>query len=125
MIKRRMGRQALLLIMAAIVVYMGGGFVRQTIVGRQQREALSDVEAQIEAALQEQASLRAQLEYEQSPQAVEEWARENGWARPEEQSVIVVAPPADPATEAGEAAPELAAPGSMRESWWDLFFADR
>ncbi|HSJ58105.1 MAG TPA: hypothetical protein VLC95_13055 [Anaerolineae bacterium] len=124
MINRTVGRQALFLLMAAVVVYMGAGFVRQTLVGRQQREVLDDVESQIDVALQEGESLRAQLEYGLSPQAAEEWARENGWGRTDEQIVIVVAPPADPAASEEEASGQPLTPESRRSTWWDLFFSE-
>jgi hypothetical protein len=124
MINRTMGRQALLLLMAAVVVYMGAGFVRQTLVGRQQREVLDDVESQIDVALQEGELLRAQLEYGLSPQAAEEWGRENGWGRPDEQIVIVVAPPAGPAASEEQASGQSLTPESRRGTWWDLFFSE-
>lgn len=125
MINRALGRQALLLVIVAVVVYMGAGFVHQIFVGREQREVLQGIESQIEVANQEQVALQAQLEYGQSPQAAEQWARENGWAQADEQLVIVVAPNADPAAGSGEIPAEPATPESIRDSWWDLFFADR
>ncbi|MBN1661886.1 MAG: hypothetical protein JXA93_26060 [Anaerolineae bacterium] len=126
MINRAVGRQVLLFCMAVVVIYMGAGFVRQTLVGRQQREVLRGIVSQIGTETQEQASLQAQLEHGLSPQAAEEWAHQNGLARPDEQLVIVVAPPGEPAS--GEEVEALAgppAPESLRQTWWDLFFADR
>jgi cell division protein FtsL len=123
MFSGKLVRQTLLLLIVAIVVYMGAGFVRQTGISRQRREELRSLEARIAEADVELSALQDQLEYVEAPEAAEEWARENGWVKDDEQSVVVVAPSAAPA-ETGEAPGEGAESRSPGEVWWDFFFGD-
>lgn len=118
-------RYLLLGLVAVLVVYVGTGFVRQAQVREQQREALERVEQEILLAREEAALLQKHLEFVESPAAVEAWALENGWARPDEMPVVVIEPPGgrSPRPEAedkGEAG--LPAP---QQAWWDLFFGNR
>jgi hypothetical protein len=123
MFNGKLVRQILLLLMLAIVVYMGAGFVRQTGISRQRREELRALEARIAEADEDLSALQDQLEYVESPEAAEEWARDNGWAKDDEQPVVVVAPSADPA--GADEAPEAEDDGrSSGEVWWDFFFGE-
>jgi hypothetical protein len=118
-------RSLSLMVMAAILLYLGADFVQQANASWQRQEELDRLEWRIAAARQEQASLQELFVYVQSPEAAEAWARDMGWARPDEVSVVVVAPPADtfPDVESQEDAEK--GPGSYRASWWDLFFGER
>ena len=118
-------RYLLLALVGTLVVYVGAAFARQAQVREQQRAELERIENEIAVAQEEAEVLNEHLEFVESPAAVEAWALENGWARPDEMPVVIIEP-------TGEAAPGqdardgagagLAAP---QQAWWDLFFGDR
>jgi cell division protein FtsB len=115
-------RLILSILMGIALLYLGWGFVRQAGVSHQRREELRRLEQEIEAAQQEAASLQEQLGSAQSPEAAEAWARENGWAKEDEVSIVVVAPTARSLPGGAQALPEDNTPGPKREAWWNLFF---
>ena len=117
-------RLILSVLMGIALLYLGWGFVRQVSVNHQQREKLRELEQDIEAAQQEAAGLEKRLVTVQSPAAAEAWARENGWTKEDEVSIIVVAPPAQPPPGSEGAVPEDNKTGPKREAWWDLFFGN-
>jgi hypothetical protein len=57
-----------------------------------------------------------------SDDAAEAWARENGWARPDEVLVVVLAPEGETEANSETSPAEDAGPATSRDSWWDLFF---
>ena len=114
-----------LVLMGLIILYLGVGFARQANVSHQRREELHRFERDIEAIRQVNARLESRLTYVQSPEAAEEWARQNGWAKEGEVSIVVVAPAAQPSPAGRQGPAPEAALGSNRRAWWDLFFGER
>lgn len=115
----------LLILMAAVLLYLGLSFIGQVSVSRQRKEELRQLEDEIAVAREAKVALEARRGYARSDAAVEEWARENGMTRPDEVPVVVVAPPAD--TTAGRTknpSPDVRF-DSPREAWWELFFGRR
>lgn len=118
-------RHILLILMGAMILYLGAGFVQKVSVSLERRGELRLLEEQIAMAHREEASLEAELEYMRSAAAAEAWARENGWARENEVAVVVVAPPSvAPASTGGGPGTGLGS-SSIRDQWWDLFFGRR
>ena len=114
-----------LVIMGILILYLGASFARQASISHQRREELHELEAEIVATELENVDLQAHLEYVQSPEAAEEWARENGWAMQDEVSVVVVAPSVHSSPSDTLGTQEEPKPSSNREVWWDLFFGER
>jgi hypothetical protein len=118
-------RHLLLIMMGAMILYLGAGFAQKVGLSLERRDDLRLLEEQIVMAQQQEAALAVELEYMQSAAAAEAWARENGWAREDEVAVVVVAPPsAAPLSSRGGLRTGLE-PSSIREQWWDLFFGRR
>lgn len=117
-------RRTLLLLLAAAIVYLGAGFIRQAQVRQQQQVALQRIEDEISLAQLESAELEHYLEFARSPLAVEGWARQNGWARPDEVRVVVVGPPGEPQLPGGKKTGAEQGTGSPQEAWWSLFFGN-
>jgi uncharacterized membrane protein len=117
-------RLILLILMGLLILYQGVGFVRQARVSYQRREELHLIEQEIAAVEQENAKLEEQLNYVQSTEAAEEWARENAWAKEDETSVVVVAPAGESSTGSQEEPEEMHDSSSNREAWWNLFFGE-
>jgi cell division protein FtsB len=116
--------QLLLLLMGSLILYLVVDFGRQVVSSYQRREELQQIEQQVQGAQQETEQLNARLTYAQSPQAAEEWAREQGWAKEDEVPVVIIAPSAPDSSGGGSRSPVAAAAPSQREAWWDLFFAE-
>jgi hypothetical protein len=117
-------RFILLVLMGLVIVYMGVGFVRQAGIRHQRQEELHRIERQLQATQQDILLLEERLVYAQSPEAVEQWARENGWAREDEVSVVVVAPPSAPLAGERGVPGDQTPPSTNRDSWWELFFGE-
>jgi cell division protein FtsB len=117
--------QILIVMAVAVAIYLLVDFGQQVQVSNERREELERIQQQIAVAEEQQARLEEELVYVQSGEIVEAWARQNGFAKPGEIPVVVVAPPGDndPLTESDSEA--LTRPGSFRETWWSLFFGDR
>ena len=114
-----------LVLMGIVILYLGASFARQASISHQRREELRELEAEIAATERGNVDLQERLEYVQSPEAAEKWARENGWAKQDEVSVVVVAPSAHSSPSDARSATEEPKPSSNREAWWDLFFGER
>jgi cell division protein FtsL len=117
--------QLALILAATLVVYLAVDFGRQVVLSHQRRDELRQVEDKITAAAQKRTDLEKRLEYVRSPQAAQEWAREQGWVLANEVPVVLVAPKsaqgsAEPAHTQGESDP-----ASNRSRWWYLFFGGR
>ena len=116
----------ILLVMAVIVaIYLLVDFGRQVQMSYERREELEGLQQQIALAEEEQARLEKELEYAQSDEAVDEWARLNGLAKPGEVPIVVVAPPGDTSPKASESPEEMLDADAFREMWWNLFFGNR
>ncbi len=118
-------RLTLAVLVGFVILYLGVSFVRQASASYQRREELRRIEREIEAAQQKNAWLEERLEYVHTAAAAEEWARENGWAKEDEVSVVVVAPSAQSSPDTSQDAKQIAGPISTREAWWDWFFGQR
>ncbi|MGC9334848.1 MAG: hypothetical protein ACP5JJ_11905 [Anaerolineae bacterium] len=118
-------RHLLLILMGAMTLYLGAGFVQKVGVSLERRKDLRLLEEQIVQAQQDEANLEAELEYVRSAAAAEAWARENGWARENEVAVVVVAPPSAAPLSTSEGSGAGLGPLSSRDQWWDLFFGQR
>ncbi len=118
-------RLLLLLLMGIVILYLGVSFVRQAGASHQRREELRRMDGDVATARQQNARLEEHLEYIESPEAAEEWARENSWAKQDEVSVSVVAPSARPSSGESRKLEEEARPMSHHEAWWDLVFGER
>jgi cell division protein FtsB len=117
--------QILLLLMVIVLLYLVADFGRQVVVSRQRQEELKQIECDIESAQEDTRRLEARLDYVQSPQAAEAWAREQGWVKPDEVSVVLIAPPASSSTDMDKGVEEELGPLSHREEWWALFFGEQ
>jgi cell division protein FtsB len=117
-------RLILYALMVVVIGYLGFGFARQAIASQQRREALRQIEQEVAVAHKEAGWLEERLQYMQSPEAAEEWARDNGWVKDGEVSVVIVAPASAEAPVPGAETQNAAQAGSNREAWWDLFFGE-
>lgn len=117
-------RLILFTLMFLVIGYLGFGVARQAVASQQRREALRQIEQEITVSHKEAEWLEERLQYVQSPEAAEEWARENGWVKDGEVSVVIVAPSAGEAPAPGGGADDAAQVGSNREAWWDLFLGE-
>jgi cell division protein FtsB len=115
-------RFILLVLVGILILYVGMGFLDKASVSRQQRKELDRIEKEKEAAMAETLLLEEEWERTKSPEAAEEWARENGLTRSGEVSVIVVAPSADPSVEGLQGQENETSSDSNRNAWWKLFF---
>ncbi|MFC2031373.1 hypothetical protein ACFLWA_11685 [Chloroflexota bacterium] len=117
--------QVVLLLLGILIIYLVVDFGRQVLVSHQRQAELRQVEARIDAAMEDGVALEERLAYAQSPQAAEAWARNQGWAKSNEVPVIVVAPEGEAANSPRARREEGLRLGSVRQTWWDLFFGDR
>lgn len=117
--------QILLIVMGIVILYLLIDFGRLVGVSYQRRKELHQVEQQLLAAQDRQAELQERLAFAQSDAAVEEWARENGMAQPDEMPVVIVAPAAGGSLQQDRVQAESTSPDLFREAWWDLFFGSR
>jgi cell division protein FtsB len=115
----------LLILMGVLAIYLLASFVRQVAISQQRRSELLELDQAIADEKEKMAELQEGLSYAQSDAAVEEWARKNNWAGPDEVSVVVVAPPAitSPGEEGGSQGG--GSPDLPRDAWWDMFFGTR
>ena len=117
-------RLILYALMVVVIGYLGFGFARQAIASQQRREALRQIEQEVAVTHKEAGWLEERLQYMQSPEAVEEWARDNGWVKDGEVSVVIVAPASVKAAVPGVEPYDAVKVGSNREAWWDLFLGE-
>jgi hypothetical protein len=115
----------LLILIGFLAVYLLASFVRQVAISQQRRGELLELDQAIVNEKEKMLELQEGLSYAQSDAAVEEWARENNWAGPDEVSVVVVAPsaitsPREEGRSQGGGGPDL-----PRDAWWDMFFGMR
>jgi hypothetical protein len=117
-------RLILSVLMGVVILYLVGNFVVQAGVRLDLRDKLHRVEREIAATEKTNDGLRARLDYVLSDDAAEAWARENGWAKPDEVLVVVLAPEGEAAPSTDISPEEDAGPATSRDSWWDLFFGE-
>jgi len=114
--------QLLLVLMGAMLVFLVVSFARQVTISHQQSAVLNRIEEKIRVAMAEKGQLDEYLAYVWSPEALERWARQHGWTRPDETLVVPVGvgtegpPPEQAISEEGRK------PDSPQGEWWDLFF---
>ena len=111
-------------LMGVVILYLVGNFVMQTGVSLELRDNLRGIEQEIAAAEKANSELEARLDYVSSDDAAEEWARENGWARPDEVLVVVLAPESQTLPGYELRQEDAVRPASNRDSWWDLFLGE-
>jgi hypothetical protein len=117
--------QVLLLLIVLLLVYLVVDFGRQVVSSYQRQEELRGIERAIESAQNDTRLLEARLNYAESAQAADAWAREQGWAKPDEVPVLVIAPPASSSSTTDGSEQTNSDLLSHREAWWDLFFGER
>lgn len=115
----------LLVLLGVLALYLLASFVRQVAISQQRRGELLELEQAIADAEERRAELNEALTYAQSDAAVEEWARGVTWARPDEVSVVVVAPQAGASPGVERSSEGGGRPDSPRDAWWDVFFGTR
>ena len=118
-------RLILSLLIGAVLLYLAVSFVMQIGVSLDLQDKVRRLDKDITAAEQANAALEARLDYVSSDDAAEEWARQNGWAKPDEVLVVVLAPEAEGPPPDGRQQEEEVRPITNRESWWNLFFGER
>ena len=118
-------RLILSLLIGAVLLYLAASFVMQIGVSLDLQDKVRRLDKDITAAEQANAALEARLDYVSSDDAAEEWARQNGWAKPDEVLVVVLAPEAESPPPDGRQQEEEVRPVTNRESWWNLFFGER
>jgi cell division protein FtsB len=114
--------QILIILAVVVAIYLLVDFGQQVQVSNERREELERLQQKIAAAEEQQVRLEEQLEYVQSGELVDAWARQNGLAKPGEVPVVVVAPPGDATAPIEKGLEGSLASGSAREAWWNLFF---
>jgi cell division protein FtsB len=117
--------QVLLLLIGLLLAYLVVDFGWQVVSSYQRQEELGRIERAIESAQDETRQLEARLNYAESAQAADAWAREQGWAKPDEVPVLVIAPSAGSSSTTDGSAQTNSDLFSHREAWWDLFFGER
>ena len=117
--------QIALLAMSVLIVYLVVDFGRQVVLSRQRHDELRRVEQQIRAVMEEREELEQCLEWTQSSEAAEAFAREQGWAREGEVSVVLVEPALTPVPTPATSPVARRVEDSTREAWWGLFFGER
>jgi hypothetical protein len=115
----------LLIPVALLILYLVVDFGQQVVIYHQQRQELRRIDEQILLAQEKRAVLEADLLYALSDDAAEKWAREQGWAGPDEVLVVLVGPDMMSSDTQGRGVQPLAGPATPKEAWWDLFFAER
>jgi len=115
--------QLLLILMGIILLYLIVSFGRQVAVSFQRGQELDQIQEKVSLAEEQNQELHDYSGYANSDPAAEAWAREQGWAKPGEVPVIIVAPSAVEAP-ATESQPQES-PASYRQAWWELFFGTR
>jgi len=117
--------QLLLILMGAMLAFLVVNFARQVTISHQQSAELNRVEEKVRIAVAEKAQLDEYLAYVWSLEALERWARQHGWTKPNEKRVVPVGvgtagpPPEQEILEEGRKA------DSPQGEWWDLFFRIR
>jgi cell division protein FtsB len=117
-------RLILFILMIVVIAYLGFAFARQAVASQQRREALRQMEQDVAIAQKKTDWLEGRLRYVQSPEAAEEWARENGWVKDGEVSVVIVAPAAMEAPVPEGESDDAVSLDSNREAWWQLFLGE-
>jgi hypothetical protein len=118
-------RLILSVFMGVVILYLMANFVMQASVRLELRDRLHRIEQELAAAGKANSELEARLDYVSSDDAAEAWARENGWAKPDEVLVVVLEPEGEAVASAEISSEEDAGPATSRDSWWELFFGEQ
>ena len=117
-----LANQLLLILLAALLVYLVVSFARQVGASQQRRRELQDVQSAIDAVEQDNEELAQYLEHTQSDAAVEKWMRTHGAARDDQVLVVPVGWGEMQVQGEREDSETGAVQTPSRSSWWDLFF---
>lgn len=112
----------LLILMGAMLVFLVVSFARQIATSQQQTVKLNQVEEKIRIATTERAQLEEYLNWVVSLEALERWARQHGWARPDERLVVPYGVGAEASSPEQKILEEEERADSPQSAWWDLFF---
>ena len=124
------GTQFAAIVVLTIALFLIVDFGRRTTAGYYVSQTEKRLDAEIKALLAQQESLEKHLDYVQTDEYVERWAREQAhMVRPGDRRLIVVTPPAS-ATQSKEALPVPRPSSSTVASaqvpnwhhWWRLFW---
>lgn len=120
------GAQFVGIIVLTVILLLIVDYGRRASTGYYVAQAEEQLKAEIAVELTKNAQLKERLEYVQSEQYVEEWARENGrMAHPGDQPFILVTVEAPFVAAAGAPLPaqaDSASPQPTWHQWWYLFF---
>lgn len=114
--------QLALILMAVLVLYLAIDFGRQVVLSQRRQDELKQVEGKIKLASQKRDDLEKRLRYVQSPEAAQEWARQQGWVKANEVPVVLVAPSKPEATPVPAGTQRESDSASNRNRWLDMFF---
>jgi hypothetical protein len=128
------GTQFAAIVVLTIALFLVIDFGRRTTAGYYVSQTEQRLDAEIEALLEQQEALQERLEYVQTDEFVERWAREQAhMVRPGDRRLIVVTPPASAPGEDPQPAEPLPSdsvttPAAALEPvpnwhhWWRLFW---
>jgi len=117
--------QILLILIGTLLLYLVVNFGRQVAVSYQRHQELGQVQSQASVAQSRTQELQEYLDYALSDGAAEAWARQQGWAKPGEVPVLIVAPSAAESSTTQNEPARAESPASYQQSWWELFFGTR
>jgi type II secretory pathway pseudopilin PulG len=117
--------QILLILIGTLLLYLVVNFGRQVAVSYQRHQELGQVQSQISAAQSRTQELQEYLDYALSDGAAEAWARQQGWAKPGEVPVLIVASSTGGSSATQTQPAQADSPASYQQSWWELFFGTR
>ncbi len=120
------GAQFVGIVMLTVILLLIVDYGRRASTGFYVAQAEEQLKAEISIELTKNAQLKKRLEYVQSEEYVEKWAREQGhMARPGDQPFILVTVEAPSVVTAGASLPvpvDSAPPQPLWHQWWYLFF---
>ena len=129
------GTQFAAIVVLTIALFLVIDFGRRATAGYYVSQTEKRLDAEIEALLEQQEALKQRLEYVQTDEYVERWAREQAhMVRPGDRRLIVITPPASSAPEQDPQPVESTLPNSVTAQtvatepvpnwhrWWRLFW---
>jgi hypothetical protein len=109
-----------------MLLYLVVSFIHQVNSSRQQLEDLDRIEQNIAVELEESKELERLREYVESAEAIDWWARTNGWGKQDEVVIAAVGGSREPAPAGSQTTRhENAGTEPPVDVWWDLFFGTR
>jgi hypothetical protein len=117
--------QLLLLLMAAVFVYLVVTFVQQVAASQEQREERDRLAQEINAAGAEKTELAQELDRALSDDTVAEWAHTMGLSTENEALVIPYGGQQGSSTDPEESLEPATGVDASRDTWLELFFGKR